>query len=720
MNRILGYFFLMVFLVLTSFVPFSVIDNSLEVWIDHTTQEGKRWQEFVKEFGSSEFIVIGVKSSVDPFQKNILEQILSLEDRLEKVQQVQSVVGPGRIYRELFQDKSIVDFQKEMLDSPFYQNLIVGKDQKTLGIFLYLKKLPAIPTARKEITQAVEREIALSKNSQLDFAVVGPPILNAHLDRASQSSSQKLVPACILIVFFWMILMVRSWWSSLVVLFTMALSIGATIGLMVVFRTPLNMLTIAMPGLLLVLSITNAVHIVHRFQELSHILQDRGKAISLAMQELSMPCIGASITTCVGFLSLMVSSMPAVKQLGIFTAAGLLFGLVANLYLVPWFLNVRWNSAPGHASFLSIPAMKFAIYSYKHYMLVNAVAIALFILALWVSSFYQIEANTLKFLPEEHPVVQDSQFISENLTGLYSLDLEIHIEKEKEIPWHWLEKISRDLEKNPAVARVYGPTDLLKKMNSIASDNPKDYQLPESKEAIDLMIVSMEKMILQEWHRICKDNENRIRISVLVKAMSSHIYKSIFDDINNIIASRPSFIEINTTGIITLLIQSEKDLIYTQMESFGISAVIICIMLAFFLKKKAMILSSIPDNILPPLASFAIMVALGIKVNTGTVIVASIAIGLAVDNTIHICRRLNSILPEKNNLEEAMIETLKIAGSPMIASSLIVSIGFTALLLADFRPLIYFGGLTIVAIFVALVCDLVWLPALLRLLMQKK
>lgn len=477
MNRILRYFFLVLFIALTAFVPFSVIDNSLEVWIDHNTQEGKKWQEFINEFGSSEFIVVGIKSAVDPFQKDILDQILSLEDRLEKIQQVEAVVGPGRIYRELFLDKSIASFQKEMLDSPFYQNLIIGKDKKTLGIFLYLKKLPARPTARKEITQAVEKEIALSKNSQLDFAVVGPPILNAHLDRASQSSSQKLVPVCILIVFFWMIFMVRSWWSSLVVLFTMGLSIGATIGLMVIFRTPLNMLTIAMPGLLLVLNITNAVHIVHRFHELSHSLQDREKAIALAMKELSMPCIGASITTCVGFLSLIVSSMPAVKQLGIFTASGLLFGLAANLYIVPWFLNARWNSVPNHTSFLAMPAMKFALYSYRNYILVNAVAIVLFILALFVSSFYQIEANTLKFLPEDHPVVQDSQFISENLTGLYSFDLEIHIAKEKETPWHWMEKISRGLEKNPAVARVYGPTDLLKKMNSIASDDPKDYQI---------------------------------------------------------------------------------------------------------------------------------------------------------------------------------------------------------------------------------------------------
>ena len=511
--------------------------------------------------------------------------------------------------------------------------------------------------------------------------------------------------------------MVKSWWSALAVLAAIGLSIGATVGIMTLSGVPMNMLTVAMPGLLLILGVASAVHIVHRFQELA-INIDKKTAAMLTMQELRRPCIEATLTTAVGFSSLTAASMPAVRQLGIFTAIGLALGLAANLYLVPWALAFPWNRIRCHGASLSLLALKIGRFGYHRYRWIHGSAGILIILTAIVASHYQVEANTLKFLPDDDHIVQDSKFVSEHLTGVYSLELDIQVARGIEAPWQWLEHISRQIEQNPAVARVYGPTDLLKKINAISEENHQAYRLPESRAAIDLSIVSMEGMVAQEWRRICKNNEHRLRVSILISAMSSEVYRSVFDDIAQVVATRPPGISITTTGIIALVIQAEKELIRTQLKTFALAAAIICAMLLAVLRTRQLVLAAIPVNLLPPFLAFAAMVAVGIKINAGTVIVASIAMGIAVDDTVHFCRRLNWVrtTTSTTQLEPALARALEIAGAPIIATSVVISAGFAALLFAPFRPLMYFGGLTVVAVILALICDLIWLPALLRIL----
>jgi hypothetical protein len=269
------------------------------------------------------------------------------------------------------------------------------------------------------------------------------------------------------------------------------------------------------------------------------------------------------------------------------------------------------------------------------------------------------------------------------------------------------------LEKNPAVARVYSPADLLKKINEADAGEHSEYRLPPEREYIDLFIAGMDGMLAREWGRMCRDDGRRMRVSVLVKAMSSQVYRSLFTDIDRLRAEAPEGVDLHATGIIRLVIDAEKELIRTQMESFGLSALIICAMLAFLLRARRILIPAISVNLLPPLVAFAAMVAMGIKINSGTVLVASIAIGIAVDDTIHFCRRFLVLRPACGT-RNAIVETLRISGAPIVATTWIIAAGFAVLMLAPFRPLMYFGGLTVLAVVVALVCDLALLPALLR------
>lgn len=710
-----NYLLLIVLAALACFAPTAVVDNSLEVWVDQENDKGRRWQDFLAEFGSSEFIVIAVACE-EPFTARHLEMLLDLEERLEKLGEVEAVLGPGKIYRLLFPEGDIEAFREEMTLSPFYRGLLVGKDGKTLGIFVHLKKIEAKPTARREIAAAIRAEVdTAARRSDAVFYLAGPTLLNADLDTASQRSAEILTPLCVFIVLVWMALMVKSLWSGLSVLAAVGLSIGATIGTMAIAGISLNMLTTAMPGLLLVLGVATAVHIVHRAHALERD-EPRDRAIAQAMRELRRPCSNASITTAVGFSSLMVSTMPAVRQFGLFTAIGLIFGLAANLILLPWFLSASWNRVRPHREFLNVPAVVLGRFGYRRRRTVTAVALLLTGYAAYLATGFEVEANTLKFLPENSRTVRDSEFIAANLTGLYSVELDLRVDDRHPIPWHWLDDFCRELEKNPAVSRVYSPTDLIKKMNAADEEDHAAYRLPEKMGYIELYIVSMPELLAEEWARRCKNNDRRMRISILIHEMRSNLYRTVFADLDRLSESAPPGVSMNTTGIISLVSDAQEELIRTQIKSFGISAAIICLMMALVLRQWRVIVAAIPGNLLPPLLSFALMVVLGIKLDAGTVIVASIAIGIAVDDTVHICQRFQLLAPDRG-VRQALCDTLKITGSPIIATSLIISAGFAAMLLAPFRPLMYFGGLTMFAVLAALLCDLLWLPSLLGILM---
>ena len=145
MKQIVVYLLLAILTGLAALAPRSVVDNSLEIWIEHDTREGKQWRQFVAEFGSSEFLVIAVTGRNHLFRIDIIDQLAGLESRLQQMKAVKSVLGPGTIYRQVFGDKGIAAFREEMTLSPFYRSLLISADHKTLAIFRPFRENSARP-----------------------------------------------------------------------------------------------------------------------------------------------------------------------------------------------------------------------------------------------------------------------------------------------------------------------------------------------------------------------------------------------------------------------------------------------------------------------------------------------------------------------------------------------------------------------------------------------
>ena len=173
------------------------------------------------------------------------------------------------------------------------------------------------------------------------------------------------------------------------------------------------------------------------------------------------------------------------------------------------------------------------------------------------------------------------------------------------------------------------------------------------------------------------------------------------------------------TGLIRLMHDMEAYILSSQVRSFSLAFVVIVTMMALMLRSWRLGLFAMIPNLLPVVLTLGIMVAAGINLDVGTVTVASIILGLVVDDTIHFLHRFKEEIPRHKDSAAAVQAAIRTVGKPIVSTSLVLALGFWVLCLASFRPNIHFGLLAGIAILMAVVADLVVLPAAIALVKPK-
>ncbi len=258
--------------------------------------------------------------------------------------------------------------------------------------------------------------------------------------------------------------------------------------------------------------------------------------------------------------------------------------------------------------------------------------------------------------------------------------------------------------------------DYLKLVNYASNQfNPEYYRLPE--EAWELrMLINSYKMMLGEdmLYRFMTPDFSQANILLLTHISSSRVFlkakKQILLHAENTFSKDVHW---NVTGFGMVISESSHQITSGQVKSLSITMVIVFgIMFLLFLSSKVGLIAIVP-NIFPIIINFGIMGWFGVELSMFTSLIASIAIGLAVDDTIHYLVRYNREFRKDLNDRRALKETLRHLGRPIIYTTLTISIGFSILTMSGFKPTAIFGTMMAITMFSALVGDLILLPSLL-------
>lgn len=673
------------------------IDNSIEVWLMPQSTAYREYQDFLNRFGSDEYIIVGMESD-NPFSNESLDLQRSLAEKLRTLAGVQQTIDlPSFLARIDLADGFLLD------SSDLFQvvhNFLIGKDRTSVGLFVVLDH--TLQTAQRATTvERIERIVREFEDAGHPIHLAGAPYLNVMLDRYSVASARLFFPISILFSIIVLFYLFRHPAAVFAPLLAIGCTIAWTVGMMGMLGMTLNMVTIVLPTLLFVLTLSNGIHFVHRYlYDLSHTgsIEARNHTIASLIQ----PTFYAALTTAVGFASLMLSDMKPVADLGCFAAIGMGVSYVCNVFIVPFVLQrflVRTRLA--YAKRSRHIFSRIVLYASSHARSIVLASLSCLVLFLFVCRSLKPESNVLSFFPQHSKIVKDYRWIGEHLTGFYSVEMDIHKtgRPENEIASVFA-ALSEQFDRLPGVSRAVHRWTLATLADPIHSANVDDNGMTA---------------FFRPYSFQSPQGDSHYRLSLLIHEISSDHYDNLIRSIQSITKSVvPSEWKWNITGIVPLLNRAQKSLVTTQSQSFGVAAIVVFAAIAILFRSGKVMLVSIIPNVLPVLLTLVCMVFTNVPIDSATVMIASVAIGIAVDDTIHLLFHFQTKKHEGIPFDQAMSITAKEVGIAMMGTTLVIAAGFSVLAFAQFRPIAYFGVLTGFTMLTAFFADIFILPACIK------
>lgn len=675
------------------------VDNSIEVWIGARSEEYRTYRRFLDKYGNEEFIVVAAEAE-DPLSEAALGLQEELAERLRQIDGVDGVLDVSKA-ASLFARRA-EDWKDLLHNNVLFRNLLLGEDGRTFGLIVWLSRM-ASPAQRKLVVETIESAVAETTLGRQTVHLAGTPLLNVALDRGSQNASRRFLPVALVVSVVILVAMLRRVSGVVAVICAVGVSTVWTIGLMVLAGKTFNMVTVTLPSLLVVLSLSGGIHITARFQSLLAGAGERKTALEAALGETLPPVLLSNVTTATGFGSLMISDMRPVVDFGQFAAVGMLASFAFNAMVVPGVLS--WL----HAERITVSPMRphwtIAIGRGVVARRVGVLAGALAVAAVSVLLMKQIrvESNVLKFFPEDSPVSQDYRFVADRLTGLYTIELDASAESSqgstllKEI-----ERLGTQLLARPEVAQVIHYRNIATCLDAVPRPAFAS-TAPDSENPLRPM---------QRRYLHTEDGQLSSRLSILVRAMASTDFYTLTDfadtQAGQIIRPPATY---TLTGVVPLLNAAQRSLVTTQVRSFAIAASVVLVLIGLFLWSIRAVAAALLPNLLPIFCLFTAMVLLGIPLDAATVMIAGVAIGIAADDTIHFLSCFRRERQSGADSAGAIARTFEKAGAAITFTSVVAAAGFVILLLAEFKPIQYFGLLAGLTMITAWIGDVFVLPA---------
>jgi predicted RND superfamily exporter protein/GGDEF domain-containing protein len=703
-------------------IPMLNFSMSLHDLIVDDTPERLRYDNFKALFGTDEVIHVVVKGD-DLFSPPFFAQLRNLTETFDNIPGVSRVISLPQIKNAVDpQDKwSLERFANVTSQVSIFQRYIISPDHRVSGITLILDA--------QADHYAISRNVAASL-SNLDKRYhayqIGMPTVSIALSQYTQQDFLYLPVYTLLIVVALLLIMFRSVVEMAVPMFTVMIAGVWTLGAIAWSGLLLNMLTVVVPILLIAVGTAYCLYIYCTFKACVPYCSDARSALLTTFSRITYPTLIAVFTTIAGIGSLMATSIEAVRQFSGFACFGILALLVSVLTFLPCMLTITWpilrkRALPAKERFFSparVDKLVNLIVGKRRRVLLFLTVVSLFLLA---GIFrIRVETNPLSYFKLNTPINQQFHDIYQHLSGSFPLHLQISTDEEDYFLSTKAIKILSDhqrfLETLPGVDKTLSFADYLMLVNYVTNKfDAAHYKLPEAEYEIRMLANQFKSLLGRDiLNRYVNGEFSAANITMLTRLHSS----KTFIDTEKLIREycyrhRHDKLVCRATGFAMVMSLGSRHLVVGQVWSLLITLGIILLLMhwMFFSIKLGVI--AMVANLFPVLVSFGAMGWLGIELSMGTCLIASIVLGLAVDDTIHYLVRYKMAYAQEMDSIAAMRQTLIHLGQPIVATSVTISAGFSVLLLSSFTPTAVFGLLMMLVMASALIGGLVILPALL-------
>lgn len=698
------------------------------------------YRKFKDIFGNDEFFIIAFKND-NVFTENNLMIIREISDKLENLEQVRDIISltsvddiygeedfftVGKFIEIIPETPDELDtLRSNALSNRLYRKNLISEDGKTAAITVFPEETGQDNEFRKKLLDSTMEILAPFQNQGKQFFIGGMTVTNLRLSQFMKSDLALFIPISYLVIILAMILIFKNIKVVLLAFLNISLCLGATIGFMGMIGTTMNNVTSIVPSLIMAICLADSIHIFSRF--LSHLSQnsDRDDALHRTLMAEYRPCLLTSITTIIGFMSLRMSSLPPIRDFGLIASFGIFLAYILSFIFLPSLISlfkIEKNKNKETGPFNNLLYF-FSKMCTRHTKKVLTLTLAGIILCIISIPTIKIETNLLNFFKKDTELRQSTDFIESNLSGVETIQISLKKDTDKAfidpVNLKIIEKVHEFLEGLPGIDTVNSYTDFIKDMNmAFHNEDSSFYTIPDSRQLVAQYMLLYGSDEIDDYINSSYDHA---RIVARTAFHGSRELGEMLSEIESFLKeSVPSGITFRITGGTRKVVNIVDYLVKGQVKSLLMAMVTISVIMFFIMKSFKLGIISLVPNLFPIVVNFGVMALLDIPLNTSTSLIAAIAIGIAVDDTIHFMYQYKKQLNNTSSISEAAQNAIMEKGSAIITTSLVLFAGFGILIFSSFVPTIQFGFLTAIIMISALVGDLIITPALLVFLERKK
>lgn len=519
-------------------------------------------------------------------------------------------------------------------------------------------------------------------------------------------------------------------------LLTVVTSLLSTVGLMALTGSPFTIISQILPSFLLAVGVGYSVHLLTIFYQNLRSGQSQGEAIVEALGHSGLAILITSLTTAGGLLSFSGAGLAPVADLGIFGAIGVLIAVVFTLAPLPALLSLLPLKASGVEAPGSVAPqrdslmVRAGIFSIRHPLQVLSLASLVLAVALFSALQLRFDHNPIAWMPEGHDLRVSNDAINEEMKGASVAEVVVRASAENALKRHeWmsaLERFNRAAEATSvgplAVGKSTSMSDTLKQIHQALNENQEEfYAVPTDPELIAQELLLFENSGGDDLERQVDPLYTTARITVKMPWLNANAYAPVLQELREVAqASFGELGEFHITGMVVLLAETVVLMIDSMLQSYLIAGLVITVLMMVVLGDLRLGLVSMLPNFLPIVLGLGLMHWAGLKLDLMSILVGSIALGLAVDDTIHFFHNFKRYYHKTGDPEEAVRRTLNTTGRAMLFTTVVLSVGFFTYIISEMNNLYSFGLITGWTIIFALLADLLVAPALMSLLYPRR
>ncbi len=738
------------------------IDTSNESNLDKNHPSVALYHEFHDLFGFEESLIIMVKTP-EVFNLDFLSKLLAFHQRLElevvHLDNIKSMINTNLTYglddelivEDLLQsfpsdEKELNHFKQQALNDPTFRDLFLSKNHQLTALHLYQtayspellngKKQAFTSLEQHEYVESVRAIAAEFQNEDFDIQLGGGPMIGDTLLTRLATETPLFAALANSVIMILLFALFRRISAVFLPLLVVNMSLASLFGLMAWFDVALSSFSQILPSFILTVGVCDSVHFLSHFYQRFEEHGDKEKAIKQAMSHTGMPMMLTSLTTAVGMLSFAITEIVPIRALGLFAAAGVIIVWFYTIVLMPALLSlININNAKKGQQTLHISQRyltRFGMFAWFHPKTIVMCFSLLLIAALLAVSQLRFEHDPVKWLPDESETPQAIKLMNEQFHGAIAIEIMADTGKENGIKTvQFLEKLealntlakefsAHGVQMQLSNSIVNTVKQIHKGLNNQATNTST---LPKTDDLIAQEILLFEMSGGSDLERQVTSDFSTARITLLgpwrdLIGYSNYLIE-LEDEVKTLMAD---VAEVSFTGVVYLLSPIQKLAIHTMAKSYTSAVFIITIMMILMIGSLKLGLLSMIPNLLPIILGMGFMAIAGMPLDLYSILIGSIAIGLVVDDTVHFIHGFQYHYEKYGDAEKAVKETLNNTGNALLFTTILLFGGFMTYSFSELINMADFGMITGCIVVLALIADIVLLPALLRLIYgrQKK